>query len=231
MKKGIYFSGLIILIITFLINFPKTNANNYNSKISYDTIKFKGLGEIPANCLQFSDKYYKRFGIVISNYYQVRDSLAISLNNDKYIDTIVILSPLSLEPIDENCDFSFDKHPKRLLVEIINNNGKSKIRNIYPNLVSDIGGVLSHYNGIFKTKEGFKINHEAGARYSWEYSVRLSVGKDSLTLTSIFKKCSYNGKDKNISYHYNNAPISKINIPDTIKNQCNCDEFWSKLDK
>ncbi len=159
------------------------------------------------------------------------DSLAISLNNDKYIDTIVILSPLYLEPTDENCDFSFDKHPKRLLVEIINNNGKSKMRNIYSNLVSDIGGILSHYNGIFKQKKDSKLFMRREQGILGEYSVRFSVRKDSLTLSSIFKKCSYNGKDKNISYHYNNATINKINIPDTIKNQCNCNEFWSKLDK
>ncbi len=71
MKKGIYFGEVIVLIIVLLINFRKTNASNYNSKVTYDTIKFKGSGEIPPNCLQFPDKYYKRFGIVISNYYQV----------------------------------------------------------------------------------------------------------------------------------------------------------------
>lgn len=212
---------------------PPNNKNFPGNQVSYDTLRFMGSKNITDTndeCLSSLQSFHKRFGIVISDYYVIKDSLSIDLDNDSRMDTILILSPLSLEPIDNNCSYKFDDQPKRLLVEIISKSGISKIRGIYSNLVSDIGGVLSHYNGIFKTENGFKIVHEAGARYSWSYTMEFSVKNDDLTLVKIFKKCTYNDKDKDISYSYDNMPLSKVNLPDTLSHQCNCDGFWSELD-
>jgi hypothetical protein len=181
-------------------------------------------------CFSPLQSYQFRFGIFLSDYYVIKDSLSIDLNNDRLMDTILILSPLSLEPIDTNCSYKFDKNPKRLLVEVISKSGKSKIRGIYSNLVSDIGGVLSHYNGIFKTENGFKIAHEAGAKYSWSYIMEFSIKSNQLTLVKVVKKCSLNDKEKDIIYTYDNIPLSNINLPDTLSHQCNCDAFWSELE-
>jgi hypothetical protein len=144
---------------------------------------------------------------------------------------ILIVSPMSLEPANDSCRFEFDKQPKRLLVEILNKNGNAKIRNTYSNLISNVGGVLSHYNGIFKTKNGFKIVHEAGARYSWLYSMEFSLKKESIALFKITKNCSFNSKEKEISYYYLDVSLKNVNVPDTLNHQCNCDKFWAELDK
>lgn len=172
---------------------------------------------------------YVKFGIAIPKYYLLEDSLPIDLNRDNLIDTLIVLSPVSLEDPDYS-DCKVEIVPKRLLVEIINDNGNSKIRHSYSNLISNIGGVLSHYNGIFKTKKGFSIVHEAGARYSWSYSMEFSVENDAIALVKVLKVCSFDGNVKKVEYEYKNLPIEEINVSDTISQQCNCDKFWSELD-
>src|SRR5207237_7591616 len=113
--------------------------------------------------------FYKRFNILIPSCYEIVDSLAINLNGDKYIDTIIILAPNEIDTPVSSMDF------KRLLVEVLNDKQRGRIRKVYSNLITDVEGVLSSYNGIYKTTKGFKIVHEAGARYQWEYSVELST--------------------------------------------------------
>lgn len=200
----------------------------------FDRVSFIDVktDNIDAHCLPFVTGYYTKFGILISNYYTPIDSLSVNLNGDKYIDTVIILSPKSLEPVESNCDFSFDSKPKRLLVEIIkNDSGESKIRGVYSNIISDVGGVLSHYSGIFTTKDGFKVIHEAGANYSWSYSTEFSTIKNRLTIRNISKTCSLGDKADSVLYRYDHLSLHKVNIPDTLNNQCNCDLLWSKLIK
>lgn len=225
---------LVIFILTIVSSCaPKSKStNDYSNQSFSDTIHFDNANTISILCETLKDSYFKRFGIIISKYYVVMDSLAVDLNRDSLVDTVIVLSPITLEPIAENYDCDFDKDPKRLLVEIINNRGKSKIRSVYPNLISNIGGVLSHYNGIFKTKDGFKIVHQAGTKYSWLYTIDFSTAKkDKLTLTHISKTCSYEGEGKDLNYYFKNQSIDKINISDTLQSNCGCDKYWLYLEK
>jgi hypothetical protein len=228
----------LLLFVIFVLTAVSSCAQKSNSTNGYsdqsfsDTIHFESVNATGKLCKTLDDSYFKRFGIVISKYYVVMDSLAVDLNRDSFVDTVIILSPIPLEPIAENYDCDFEKDPKRLLVEIINNRGKSKIRNVYSNLISNVGGVLSHYNGIIKTKDGFKIVHQAGAKYSWLYTIEFSSAtKDKLTLTSISKTCSYEGEEKNLNYYFKNQSIERINIPDTLQSNCDCDKYWLDLEK
>jgi hypothetical protein len=227
-----YLAGTICFY--FSCGLPSVNSNLTGNQVTYDTVQFigsKNITDIDDKCLSSLRSFYQKFGIVISDYYVIKDSLSVDLNNDSRLDTILILSPLSLEPIDDNCSYKFDTQPKRLLVEIISHGGTSKIRGIYSNLVSDVGGVLSHYNGIFKTDNGFKLVHEAGSKYSWSYTMEFSIKNDNLALVKVLKKCSVNEKEKEISYSFGNIPLNSINLTDTLSHQCNCDSFWSELDK
>jgi hypothetical protein len=181
-------------------------------------------------CRLIAINFHKRFGIVISDYYVIKDSLSIDLNDDQIVDALIVLSPSSLEPEHNEC--KIDSCTKRLLVEIINHKGGAKIRNVYNNLISNSGGVLSHYNGMHKTDNGFEIVHQAGARYSWLYKMEFSVGnKNGLMLTKILKRCSFDGSDKIREFSYNQLSLDKINVSDTLKRQCNCDQLWLELEK
>lgn len=175
--------------------------------------------------------YYIDFDIVISNYYIVTDSIAIDLNDDNLIDTIVLLTPVVLE--DERFkDYLKEESPKRLLVEILNTPNGSKIRNIYDNLASSIGGVLSKYAGIYKTNQGFEIRFQSGSRYSWSYIVEFSTHHpDSIFIVRQEKICSFDGRDMRYEQFFKKASVSIISISDSIDNNCNCDPIWEKLEQ
>lgn len=178
----------------------------------------------------FFHNYYNKFGVMIQDYYSIKDSLPIDINSDGLIDTIVVLSPITLEQV-EYYNKDVTQTPKRIMVEIINHGDYSTVRNKYSNLISDIPSVLSKYNGLKLTDNGFKIIHESGSRYSWVYEVELSTEfPDSLTLLKIEKECSYDGSSSIKEYSYNNSSVKNINISDTIKLNCNCDSLWENLE-
>ena len=225
----------------FISAFFIVSCNNTISPVNFnpdqrpgDTLYYRfseGKTDINDSCLNIANSFHKKFDIYISDYFVVLDSLAIDLNSDDVLDRVFVVSPLSLEAkVDDKCQGD-DTLVKRLLVEVILSNGKGSIRQIHSNLISDVGGVLSPYNGIFKTEDGFKIVHEAGAKYIWQYSNRYSVTDGFLALVETHKKCSFNDKEKNVTYRYNNIPASKVNIQDTLAHQCNCYEYWEELEK
>jgi hypothetical protein len=239
MKNKIYYYSLAIFVFALSCNSTTKKRDriatemNTKSHFEEDTIKVMGFS-IPVkkdSCSLIANNFHKKFGIFISDYYVILDSLNIDLNNDKVIDRILVLSPQSLESEESNC--KMDVSPKRLLVEIINNNNNtSKIRNIYSNLISDVGGILSHYNGIYLIKDGFEIIHQAGAKYSWTYKMIFSVGDENhIKLKTINKTCTFDGIDKKIKVDYKNVACDKISISDTLKKDCNCEKYWLELEK
>ena len=238
MKNKIYYYSIAIFVFALSCNSTTKKSNKIAKEINTiphfkdDTIKAMGFS-IPVkkdSCSLIANNFHKKFGVFISDYYLVLDSLNIDLNNDKVIDRLLVLSPQSLESEESIC--KMDVSPKRLLVEIINNNKTSKIRNIYSNLISDVGGILSHYNGIFLIKDGFEIIHQAGAKYSWTYKMIFSVGDENhIKLKTINKTCTFDGIDKKIKVDYKNVACDKISISDTLKKDCNCEKYWEELEK
>ena len=80
--------------------------------------------------------------MLISDYYVVLDSLSIQLNQDSPMDRLLVLSPTSLKYDTLMCPQ--DQSPKRFLVELIQGKNGERVRRIQANLMSDVGGVLSH---------------------------------------------------------------------------------------
>jgi hypothetical protein len=191
---------------------------------------YSELSVVDRRCSQFLAGYKLNSGVFISNYYSVIDSLSLDLNDDKYIDKVLVLEPRSLDPYAITCDFSFDRNPKRLMVVVMNAPlVGAKIREVYKSVLSDTGGVLSHYGGIHVTRNGFKVVHTAGANYAWEYSVEFATEKNRIILKEVSKKCSYGDKADSLLFSYHGLGLDKVNVPDTLSNQCNCDAIWSKL--
>lgn len=198
---------------------------------STDTVRAPKLNLSNEVIKQLESEYYLRFGVAISKYYLVKDRLAIDLDGDERIDTLALLSPVLLE------DFKFHSAlteitPKRILIEIINDGKNARLRNVYDNLSSHIGGVLSKYGGLYVSKRGVEIHHQSGAKYSWNYVTTFSTtDKDSLFLSMIQKTCSFNNVDDKKVYVYDKVSVRRISINDTIKANCNCDKSWERLQK
>ncbi|MCL2597677.1 MAG: hypothetical protein FWD66_08500 [Paludibacter sp.] len=216
--------GIFIVLVLYFAFFTSNNITAHkkidNQK---DTIKSNTI-----DICNLSDKYFNFGGIVISDYYVVSDSLYIDLNRDNLTDCLLVLTPKPLLPEFNNC-FSDDVNYCRILVEIINDNGRYRIRNTYDNLIDNIGGVLSEYNGMYKTKNGFKIIHEAGAKFSYEYTMFFDVKQNGVYLSKITKGCNYDGIDSIETYRYLDRSPKLININDTINQNCNCDNIWDKF--
>ena len=175
--------------------------------------------------------YYTKFGIVIPEHYIVKDSLAIDINRDSLVDTIVLFSPIWLEDPQYKGTLKLDPL-KRVLVEVLNTGKGSKIRNSYYHLISHIPGVLAKYAGMYPTKSGFEIQHQSGSRYSWTYTTELSTGyQDSLFLVKSEKICSFEGNDSKKVLLFDKKSVKEINIQDTINKNCNCDSIWKYMEK
>lgn len=223
-----------ILIISIFFSCGNSNTQNNEDVYFTDTIKASIDSKLLSKnekLLELSKKYYTKSGIVISEYYEVWDSLSIDLNFDMRADTIMILTPIPLINT-EYYDNSLEPYLNRLLVEVVYEKNKANIRKIHSNLISNIGGVLSKYYGILLTKNGFEIQHESGSRYTWIYSVEISnKHSDSLTLFKIKKECSFEGNQKSEEYIFNDYPLGNINIMDTIYNNCGCNSIWNELER
>jgi hypothetical protein len=174
--------------------------------------------------------WHKKFGLYISDYYDEIDSLKIKVNTSNVLHSIIVLSPVSLDRERFHNFLKIDTLPTRLLLHIVYSNGKPQIAGIYDNLISNAGGVLSKYSGIFETNQGFKIAHEAGNKFSWRYVTTFEVKKNKLIVTKIQKRCSYDDYDEKIVYR-RYMPAERFNLLDTLNKQCNCDNIWNKLVK
>ncbi|MDN4167093.1 hypothetical protein QWY31_16400 [Cytophagales bacterium LB-30] len=228
MKISIIYFGILVLGLFYC---RPVKHNKFDSNV-IDTIYLdNSILKTEERCLNLANSFYVKFGVAIPLYYNVMDSLNIDLNNDGLIDTLVVLSPVALEdPSFLECEVQQD--PKRVVVEIINKSGISRVRKIYSNLISDIGGVLSKYVGLYKSKDGFKIQHESGSRYSWTYILEFSTkSNESIIVVKIEKLCSFEGIERKVEYSLDNFPADRININDTLSNNCSCDEVWKILEK
>lgn len=221
-----------IFILFFSINVYCQVEQFNNTLINGDTIKPTiEINTKCDSCFKVINNYYKQFGIFISGYYNVMDSIKIDLNNDKIDDYLIILSPLSLDIADKWYQFRVDSIPKRLLVEIIIERNKSKIRNIYSNIISNEGVFTMSYNSIIKTKKGFDLNFNKGNRYRFEYKLSCLIKENYISIFKIQKICYIDNYKKLSVYNYDNYPIGKINIIDTLNNNCNCEDDWNFLSK
>jgi hypothetical protein len=222
----------ILFCLTIVCSCHSINGHNQGEIIENDSVKMDQnvlKAKLSDSCFLKVKGYNLTCGIMISNYYLVEDSLILDLNNDKESDYLLMLSPVGMEEPDYNCSLD---NAKRLLVEVISNHGKSKIRHIYSNLLTDISGLLSPYNGMDKCQNGFEIRHMAGQRFTWDYIVQFNTSNEErIYLSKIIKECSVEGQPIKEEYFYKDYPVEKINITDTLKKDCNCYKLWEKLDK
>jgi hypothetical protein len=227
MKNIIFYISIVTFF--FLSCDQKVSNKEIHNKI-LDTVKVYNAIDLNNDMSKlFLHSYYEKFGIIIPNYYLIIDSLSIDLNNDNIFDNVILLSPITLE-VEKYALLKLENDPNRILVELITQDKISKIRNIYCHQVSNIGGVLSKYNGMIITDKGFEILHESGSRYSWAYTTEYSTHyNDSIFLFRIEKVCAYDGIEKKLEYFFNKKSLQELNVSDSIDINCNCDKLWMSL--
>lgn len=220
----------IVFLLTSSCQEPKPKTvfveNNLFLEKKLDTIKIFGASNLSCTCSDSLEGYYNRFGLLIQKYYNVIDSL--SFNKGKVSKFFLVLSPV---PIDNlSCYDCLDtKSSDRLLVEVEESEGQTKLLNIYSNLISNVASSVSTYNGINISKEGIQVSHQKGDRFSWEYTTFYILDEvNGLLLSRIERKCLFEDKEHISNYYYSNQMIDSISLHDTIKNNCGCDNVWNE---
>ena len=147
-----------ILYIYRLFNFISCNKiENKNIKDNpKDTVKKPKKISVEENCLEQVRGYKNKYGIVFSNYYRDQP-ISFDFDNNKIIDTIVVLKPYYESNEDDcfpnNSEFDF---PILLISKTINK--KSEIFKIYKNVLKCNTPV--YYEEIKINKSGFIISKD-----------------------------------------------------------------------
>ena len=115
---------LLFTLFIFLLS-CKENKNTISSKnIFLDSIKPPNEIEIKPNCVNKTIGYYKRFGLIISNFYKPIRITSLDFNNDGKVDTIVILKPFYMQQNERIC-FSSKTSSDNILIFTKNVKNKS----------------------------------------------------------------------------------------------------------
>lgn len=179
MKLNLYY---LIIIIVFISCSKKLEKNQISSlqNISIDTIKMPKNIRIGTSCLNQIKGYKKRYGIVFSNYYR-EESLSIDFDNNKTIDTIVILKPFYENSIDncypKNAEYDF---PILLISKTIN---KNKFFKIYKNILTSNGP--NSYEEIIINNSGFIISKEINGNNGFFSKIYISYQEPNFYVDSI----------------------------------------------
>lgn len=200
MKKT-YF---LVLLVSSLFNFSCTNLTKGN-KIENEQLVIEPRKDYSyKECASKYKGFYNRFGLSISNYYEVVDYLGIGN------DSVAILSPILLTPTASECrDDKMEIINNRLLVA--NLDVKTKV---YGNVITNkIGMGTSGSEFIKNSKNGFTLYNSIGQSCKVSYSINVVIFDKNLYVDEIFVEnlCRKNNMQKKvIKFNNYEFPLSKF---------------------
>ncbi len=216
--------NLYLFLIFLFISCGKKNIEiESHELVSVDTINPEYKLPMNKSCNKISEGYYNRYGLVISNFFEVTRTLPIDLNNDKLIDTLAILTPLSLIPTAEKGGVCFrkDTTENRLLIGIYNFKNRQKLYFNYPNVIANTSS--SAWGGCEKMaidKNGFVLKGYRGQGCVFDYNIYVLVENKELYIDSIRLNSSCS-KQKSLLLNYKgkSLKLSDFNrkVIDSIK--------------
>lgn len=224
-NKFLYFIFLNVIFV-----FHHNQLKNYQRKdekivkTKSDTVKSSNK-LLSKKCYSISKGYYHRFGQVISNFYETSETLGIDLNNDNRIDTLVILTPLTLIPTAEKGGVCWKKNinESRLLLKVLNLKSGQKLNRIYRNIITNVSSFAwGGCEKISKIKDGFVLSGSRGQGCIFDYKIHVLNNRQKLYIKKIefYSSCSKKSKLK-IDYKNCSFPIEKYNtnIIEYLKNK------------
>lgn len=155
MKCNLYL--LFLLIILFSCNNKiEKNVDLHLNHLSKDTLFEPKNNLLEKKCLDQVKGYKDKYGIVFSNYYRDQP-IPFDFDNNKIVDTIVILTPFYKDGFDgcfpNNSEFDFP-----ILLISKTTEGKSKVFKTYIDALKCNTSV--YYEEITTTKNGFIISKD-----------------------------------------------------------------------
>lgn len=203
-------SGIFIASITILSCIKNKKTETINARIIMDTLYGRYKSPQSSQCNEMSNGYYKKFGIFISNFYEVSSYIPYDFNNDGKVDTIAVLSPFTSIPMTKRFRDCNNKNiDNRLLIFIENMGEKNKLFKIYSNIISnEISTAWEGSESLKSEKDGFNLIGDKGQGCKYEYTIFFKQKNVDFFLDNI--KLSYYCPDKPLiekRYQYSNKEI------------------------
>jgi hypothetical protein len=216
---------IIILLFIFVVS-CKNNSPilAQNKEVANDTIKPKFLDK-KSMCYSNSLKFSKKYGFVISDFYDVSEEQTFDIDEDLKKDTIAILSPLTLTPATD-CELNNNKLiDNRILIVSMSNGKKFLFDNVITNELG-IGTLGAEF--IKESKNGFILEKETGQSCFFKYEIQIKYSNDKFIIQNIFlhtggcpdsktnnKKIDYSN-EKYLLEKYNRQTIDSLKIVEKI---------------
>ncbi|WP_294297457.1 hypothetical protein [uncultured Chryseobacterium sp.] len=217
---------MICFLLILIASCTKKNVkiSIADNKVKTDTLKSIYSHPKSKHCSDLAQGYYKRFGILISNFYEVGSFIPYDFNNDGATDTIAILNPFTSIPMTRNFSECYSKEINdRLLVFIKNDGSESRIYRTYANVISnEISATWEGGEFLRSEKDGFSLIGDKGQGCKFEYDIFIKQTNNEFFLNRI-KMSFYCPNQKIIEkkYNYRDEKISlkdyKRNIIDSLK--------------
>jgi hypothetical protein len=183
--------GLMVLIGCSRTKRHSNNLELIDQLMVADTLfaPFKTGTVNTSKCLTMSTSFQKKFGMNISNFYEVLQTLTCDFDQDGDKDSVAILGPyFNHEGSCDDCNAELCSHnwpPRRLLLV------KSNSRNCQPKiyLYSDLLTNWRFHQGevefIEETKNGFIVIIHSGSSIFWETQIYVSMRSGTLMADSV----------------------------------------------
>lgn len=219
---------LLRIISGIYLIFLPSFAFSQNSAPFKDTLFYRFPHSIVERGI--AEGFFTYKSINISSYYVIEDSLTVDLNNDAADDMVLRLAPTYLYEENLQSDSLADSMCFRPMLVLLQNpqTGNFTIQDVYYQQYDGAGGVMSCYNGMQRSTEGFKTFYQAGAHYNWEFIVSYIFDQDTLFVKDIINRCKYNIAefDTVIKTNFNQTPAVAINIKSYLEDSCLCCQIW-----
>jgi hypothetical protein len=181
-----------------------------------------------SNCLALAEGYFSKFGVHISNFYEVERVFPNKLMKDLDVDTFVILSPLSLVPTAEkagNCDREEKDTIENRILLIVSNKKESPKITAYPNAISNQTSMAwQGYENIIFIPDGFEMQASKGQGHVFEYFINVKkINKKNyvqwikLSETNPYREKIFYFKRKELPFEkYNRVMIDSLRVIDGL---------------
>jgi hypothetical protein len=211
MRLYIFFFFLFLSSCSHQTQYEASDKNRIVELQAGDTILPKYPLPINPDCKAKARGYFTKLGLNISNFYEIEDLKNLDYDGDKKIDTLMILSPLSLIPGPEKggkCMWiTEDTIENRLLLITYKSIDKSKVM-VFSELISNQATMAwSGYEVIEAYPNGFQLHGKKGQGHIFEYFIRTEQEKGRFFIQSIKIQCSNPFKEELIKYRPKEFPL------------------------
>ncbi|WP_119792225.1 hypothetical protein [Flavobacterium anhuiense] len=207
-----YYLYLLLSIIFFSCNNKiEKNVILHSHDLSSDTLFSPKNNLLEKKCLDQVKGYKNKYGIIFSNYYRDQP-IPFDFDDNKTIDTIVVLKPY-YESSNDNCFPNNSEFDFPILLISKTTHGKSKVFKTYKNALKC--NTPTYYEEIITTKNSFVISKDITGNNSFYTKTYISFKSNEFYVDSInVESWGWKQYKKTLKYTDTSFPLSNFKRTD-----------------